>query len=329
MTVTKEFLFADGAFFPSCHASTVLPLKSGIVLAAYFAGSHENADDVGIWLSRREQGAWENPKCVAKVAPVAHWNPVLMPIPGGARLLFKVSKTIDTWKSYTMVTKDAGVTWSIPVPLSAPMDDAGPVRNKPLILSDGSIYAGDSVESDSAWRPRIDVSYDGGATYPDCTWIDLEKDCTGLGAIQPTLWESKEGHLHALLRTTSGYIFRTDSTDYGRTWCKAYNTHFPNNNSGIDIAKADGKLYLVCNPVSGNWAARCPLSVFVSQDNGETFAPFVTLEDDPIDPNPVPAINGSSQRAEYSYPAIVYKDGTLHITYTYHRRQIAYCQIKL
>ena len=55
MKITREFLFEEGAYFPSCHASTVLPLDDGTVLAAYFAGERESADDVGIWLSRRAE----------------------------------------------------------------------------------------------------------------------------------------------------------------------------------------------------------------------------------------------------------------------------------
>ncbi len=39
------------------------------------------------------------------------------------------------------------------------------------------------------------------------------------GVIQPTLWESSPGHIHMLLRSTRGAIFRSDSIDYGATVC--------------------------------------------------------------------------------------------------------------
>lgn len=349
MNITREMLFEDGAFFPSCHASTVLPLKNGIVLAAYFAGEYEKADDVAIWLSRRVDGIWLEPVKVAKVFPdVAHWNPVLMPIPGGARLIFKVGRTIPEWKSWTMTTQDAGATWSDPVPYPAPNDDFGPVRNKPLILADGSMLAPDSVETPEEWRPRIDVSCDYGASFHTSMWIPLNAEAhtgapvpsapvadqpgqpdyiAGKGAIQPTLWTSGHGMIHALLRTTAGYIYRSDSTDFGRTWCTAYNTGLPNNNSGIDIARLDGALYLVMNPVSGDWADRTPLVIMKSTDNGATFKPFLTLEDMEDDPHITENRHNRRHTAEFSYPAIVASPGKLHVTYTYLRRQICYREI--
>ena len=39
----------------------------------------------------------------------------------------------------------------------------------------------------------------------------------GKGAIQPTLWEDQNGLVHMFLRTTSSRIFRSDSSDGGRT----------------------------------------------------------------------------------------------------------------
>ena len=334
MKITREFLFAEGAYFPSCHASTVLPLDDGIVLAAYFAGERESADDVGICLSRRADGVWEAPVRIAKVSDSAHWNPVLMPIPGGVRIIFKVGRRIPQWRSWTSVSMDAGLNWTDPEPCPGFDAASGPVRSKPLYLADGSLLAPNSVETEAAWRPRIDTSFNYGESFPVTSWIPMDKApegasagehvITGKGAIQPTLWESEPGHIHALLRTTQGHIFRSDSADYGRSWCKAYNTGLPNNNSGIDIAQLDGRLYLAMNPVSGNWADRTPLVIMVSGDNGRTFAHFVTLEDIKDDPAVEAPSHNRRCSAEFSYPAIVAKDGRLHVTYTYLRRRICY-----
>jgi predicted neuraminidase len=125
-----------------------------------------------------------------------------------------------------------------------------------------------------------------------------------------------------LLRTTCGFIFRSDSEDYGNTWCEAYNTHLPNNNSGIEIARDGSDLYLVMNPVSGNWASRNPLVIKRSGDNGKTFDHFLTL--DACDVDPLLQID-----AEYSYPSAVVAGRRLHVAYTYNRRQIAWCAIDL
>lgn len=347
MQMTRELLFEDGAFFPSCHASTVLPLDDGTVLVCYFAGSREGADDVGIWLSRRVAGHWEAPRRIAKVKDQAHWNPVLMPITGGVRLIFKVGKSVPVWKSWTMTSSNGGVTWSDPEPLPAPNDAHGPVRSKPLILTDGSMLAPDSRETEQNWIVRVDTSFDLGGSFPASSKIPirtvpkgdpklLEQKANGIlpdaiegkGAIQPTLWTSAPGKIHALMRTTGGYIFRSDSDDYGRSWCTAYNTGLPNNNSGIDIVKAENRLFLAMNPVGRDWGERTPLVIMISSDNGATFRDFVTLEDMRYDPKLSPEPDGSPN-AEFSYPAIVAKAGKLHVTYTVCRRQIAYREIIL
>ncbi len=57
-----EFIFQPGsAPFPSCHASTVVALKNGDLMAAWFGGTAEGAPDVAIWGSRRVDGKWTAP----------------------------------------------------------------------------------------------------------------------------------------------------------------------------------------------------------------------------------------------------------------------------
>ena len=135
--------------------------------------------------------------------------------------------------------------------------------------------------------------------------------------IQPTLWESDAGKIHMFTRTASGLIYRSDSDDYGKTWCKAYPTNLPNNNSGIDAVRIpDGRLFLVSNPVGDNWGERSPLIIQVSDNNGKTFKHYLTLEEEKKD-------------SEFSYPAIAFKNNRLYVAYTWERLNIAYCEIEL
>lgn len=322
--VNLEFLFQEGECFPQCHASSHVVLKNGDILCVYFAGSHEKADDVGIWLSRRKNGQWEKPRVLSKVDEVPHWNPVIFEIPGGVRVCFKAGKEISGWLTWRTESFDGGSVWTEPTPYHAP---CGPVRSKPIVLSNGQLLAPNSVETQTSWRPRADVSLDFGETFEK--WSDIPVNCergeeenfiSGLGAIQPTLWESENGCVHALLRTTCGFIFRADSKDYGKTFSQAVNTKIPNNNSGIDAVKTKRGLFLCMNPVSGNWAARTPLWVMKSTDNGNSFSPFACLADLKWDEK-------GNQNAEFSYPAITADESNLYITFTWMRRQIAYCKI--
>ncbi|MDF2724905.1 MAG: hypothetical protein K0Q59_4580, partial [Paenibacillus sp.] len=74
----KEYLFEEERPFPSCHASTLVVLPDGDILAAYFAGTKEKDSDCAIWSSRRSaKGGWAAPVKLADEEGVAHWNPVL------------------------------------------------------------------------------------------------------------------------------------------------------------------------------------------------------------------------------------------------------------
>ncbi len=326
----RQFAFAEDKYFRNCHASSILPLEDGTVLLVYFAGYAEGHNDVGIWLSRKENGVWQEPFCVAKTCDLPHWNPVLLRMKdGGVRLIYKVGEDVPCWKSWTKVSYDGGRTWSEETPYQAPNDAGGPVRSKPIYLSNGTLLAPNSDETRTDWSPRVDISYDDGASFTELARIPVntkdparENYMAGKGAIQPTLWESEPGHVHMLLRTTSGFIFRSDSYDYGKTWCEAYNTGLPSNNSGIEIEKHGDVLYLVLNPIYGNWASRNPMVVKRSFDNGKTFSHFVTLDITEFDPV-------YKTDAEFSYPSARVLNDTLYVSYTYMRRTMAVCEIPL
>ena len=130
------------------------------------------------------------------------------------------------------------------------------------------------------------------------------------GVIQPTLWESAPGQVHMLLRSTRGRVFRSDSADGGRSWCAAYPTALPNNNSGLDLARLPGgRLVLAFNPVEGNWGRRYPISLAWSDDNGQTWDVLCDLE---------------TEDGEFSYPAVLAAEGELHVTYTWNRTNIVH-----
>ena len=140
-----------------------------------------------------------------------------------------------------------------------------------------------------------------------------ESASSGHGIIQPTLWEDGKG-IHALMRSSEGRIFRSDSRDGGRTWCGVYPTALPNNNSGIDLTRLEnGILVLVHNPVGDNFGPRTPLSVSVSRDDGDTWTHICDLE---------------SEEGEFSYPAIVSRGNRIWLTYTYKRENIAYWEFE-
>ncbi|SDD84125.1 sialidase family protein [Niabella drilacis] len=310
----KGFLFGDDRPFPQCHASTVIALKNGRYLAAWFGGTKEKDDDVGIWITSGAPGRWQPPVEVAKIRQEPHWNPVLFKAPDGTIwLFFKVGKEIPTWQTYVMTSGNEGKTWSAPGEL-VPGDTGGrgPVRNKMIVLSNGDWLAGASNEMGD-WNVFFDRSADKGKTWTATPYIGIDRrQITGKGIIQPTLWESAPGRVHALLRSTAGVICRTDSRDYGKTWSAARKTTLPNPNSGIDVARLPGgTLALAYNPTGENWGSRGALALAVSTDNGQTWSKQLMIEK-------------GAGKDEYSYPAIISTGNRVMVTYTWNRKKIAF-----
>lgn len=318
-----ELIFTPDSCFSQCHASCILPVHESKILCVYFAGKHEKANDTAIWLSEYNGCTWETPRKIAKICEEPHWNPVLFKVKEGIRLVFKVGKEIPHWRSWTMLSQDEGKTWAAAVPY-ANNPAGGPVRSKPIRLSSGELLAPNSDE-DGAWLPRVDISKNEGASFErwaqipiNLVFADQPDHICGRGAIQPALWESAPGSVHALLRTSAGWIFRSDSTDGGLTWTRARPLRLPNNNSGIDVVRSpEGRLFLALNPISGDFVKRTPLCIYESTDNGVSFHHFATA-------NASITNEFTGETAEFSYPSLTLYREELHLSYTYNRKSIAY-----
>lgn len=318
----SEFIYPECSVTPSCHASTVLPLPNGNVVAAWFGGSSEGKNDVKIYVSVNENGKWAEPYAVSvKGKELPHWNPALFLRKDGTVVLyFKYGKPIPKWVTYYAVSKDGGKSFSQPKELVKGDTDGGrgPVKNKPIRLSNGTVLAPASKEHPiNGWKCFVDISEDDGKTFTHSNFVlRPKKHAKKVNMIQPTLWEDEDG-VHMLVRTDKGKIYRSDSKTDGKVWCKAYETDLLNPNSGIDLTKlSDGSLVLISNPIGENWGNRSPLTLMRSFDNGNTFEEFIKLE----------SIEGDY---EFSYPAIVADGMTLYITYTYERRTIKYWKIEI
>jgi predicted neuraminidase len=303
MPVRSEFIFNE-APFPSCHASTIVETRTGTLLAAWFGGSHEGANDCCIYLSRKQTPNWSTPiKIVQGLDPdnasVPCWNPVLFETQTGHLLLFyKAGNHIQTWKGFLIRSQDDGQTWTPPEPL--PKNILGPIKNKPIEL-DGKIIAGSSEEQ-HGWTVHFEWSPDEGKTWDRTPPLNEPNE---IGAIQPCLLPAPNRVIKALGRTNQGKVFYTESQDHGHTWDPLRLLDVPNPNSGIDaVTLKSGEYVLAYNDSE---TKRTPLALATSQD-GITWRRRLTLE---------------SEHGEFSYPATIQtRDGQIHVTYTWNRTHI-------
>ena len=302
------FIF-EKAPFPSCHASTLVEVEAGKFLAAWFGGRAEGAADVQIWSSSFDGKSWSEPQVLGTEPGQPCWNPVFFKTAMGTLYLwYKAGPKPETWTGFVRTSIDNGKTWSKPEMM--PAGFWGPVRAKPIQLANGTILAGTSLESYRNWTPYVDRSTNDGKSWKRSNAFNVP---TKFGQIQPTLFETKDGRIVALMRSQNPrFICRAESKDGGETFTPAEETPLPNPSAGIDVVKAkEGDVFLIYNPTQ---LFRTPISLARSIDDGKTWKKIFDLETEP---------------GEFSYPAMIQSvSGTLEITYTWKRTHIKHFSIE-
>ncbi len=324
--ISSELIYSlDNKPTAQCHASTMVELSDGI-MAAWFGGTHERNADVGIWVSMSKKGVWSHPIQVANgfendSVRYPCWNPVLFKATHGPLMLFyKLGPSPSEWWGMLMTSDDEGRTWSYPKRLGknkAINDLVGPVKNKPIQLTDGTIICPSSTEVEvndkDQWRVHFEVTKDLGKTWEVVGPIN---DGIEFNAIQPSLLTYGNGKMQILCRTQEGTIGQSWSIDNGKSWSKLQATSLPNPNAGTDaVTLKDGRQLLVYNHTQdkGEFPKGRNMLNVASSTDGKNWKTILTLERD---------------KGEYSYPAIIQaKNGLVHITYTYLRKSIRHVVI--
>lgn len=129
---------------------------------------------------------------------------------------------------------------------------------------------------------------------------------------EPYWWVLPDGNLLALFRDNakSGYLFRSFSTDNGRTWSRPVRTDFPDARSKFNgLQLSDGRYILVSNP---NHKKRDPLALSIS-DDGIVFNKMGYL------------IGGR----RVDYPHIIEHKGYLLIAFSGNKQSIEVLKIKI
>jgi predicted neuraminidase len=317
LKISDEFIYKAPPF-AQCHASTIVEVNPNKFLAAAFGGTSEGNKDVCIWLSSKEDGEWGKPVKFADGIMNSNlrfptWNPVLFKAKEGKLFLFyKVGPNPYTWWGMVRTSTNDGETWTSPENL--PEGILGPIKNKPIQLADGTILSPSSSQtilspSSSTIRESLKVHIEK-STDLGKTWQFISVDPkTEFNVIQPSILIHSNNKLQILCRSRNNAIVEAYSEDNGNNWGTITKTDLPNPNSGTDaVTLKNGWHLLVYNPTLRGQGGRAKLSVAVSKD-GIKWIDAVILENE--------------EQGEFSYPAVIQaKDGKVHITYTYNRRNI-------
>ncbi|HYZ33090.1 MAG TPA: exo-alpha-sialidase [Crenalkalicoccus sp.] len=360
------------AFIPTpCvqnHAAFITPLPGGDLGCAWFGGTQEGIPDISVHFSRLAPDAdrWSRPVRLSDDPTRSEQNPLLFPTPDGAALWLlwtaQVGGNQDTALIRRRISRDGGRSWG-------PIEDVIPEKPGYGTFIRSPIVANARGEwllpiwhctrpAAGPWTGDLDtssvlLSADGGGSWEECPVPD------STGCVHMSIVPWKGGSLLAFYRSRwADNVYRSVSTDGGRSWSAPRPIALPNNNSSImALTLASGAVALIYNessaadatgrrlslyddiggeapapaPVTGHRAAfwgapRAPLTIALSEDGGLTWPYRRNLETG----DGYCMTNNSKDRLnrEFSYPSLCQtKDGALHLAYTYWRQAIKYVRI--
>lgn len=219
-------------------------------------------------------------------------------------------------------SSDEGKTWSEPV-LITPEPGYYVMNNARVIqLRSGRIVC-PMAFTDKVWTKNEDFrtvmyfSDDDGRTWRRGKGIVR---CPKRGAMEPGLLELNDGRLLQIIRTQTGWIWHSYSSDGGNTWTEAkpWTVAAPEAPSTIARMPDRGDILLIYNPNVDLQADHCgqrtPLVAAVSSDEGQTWSRPKAIESDP--------------GATYSYVSVTFADDRALLTYYLEREGLLSLKFK-
>ena len=312
------------------HAATITEASDGTLVASWFGGTDENHPDVKIWVSRKgpDDKGWCEPVMAddgvrdvdGNPTEFSCWNPVLFTHPDGTvYLYYKITGSgpqpgYKNWWGAVRTSSDQGLTWSDRIWLPETSTDGdkkvflpydgratGPVKNRPIMMPDGSLLCGSSTESPEGWRVHFEL-------YQPNDWtgqkhgVKVVGPLRGKKGIQPSfLIHSKDFSRLQILTREDG---TASSEDGGRTWTEITDSPIDTSKGLHTVTTKEGWHFLAFNPLG-----RTPLSLARSRDgqNWETVLPELRVDGD----------------LKMDYPTIMQsRDGHLHVIHSYGRDHI-------
>jgi len=233
------------------------------------------------------------------------------------------SGIFDYWRSYYSFSDDSGYTWSpfysVPhVPQKTFVRNAICRRNGELVLP--FQHYPDLPDYDGMWSKKflpqngVLISSDDGKNFEGFGNIRL--GFRSMAEVQVV--ELSDDSLAMLIRAdgwewhgkgAEGILYRSDSSDGGRTWSDPYRTDIPNPASKFNLLKlSDGRIILIHNP---NPSRRHPLSLWISKDDMKTWSYKRDLVTFP-------------GRLQYPDGFVDEEEGYVHFTFDYNRHDVIY-----
>lgn len=322
-----KFVAYETVFPPDgrlCGCADCLPLEDGSLLALWEKERGTSWTIMGA--IRDAKGNWSDPKAVVPADRTLRRYPVLFRGLGGVIVLMCRAGAVSSDNLYTeqYLSYDGGVTFEGPTRVFTDGNKiGGPSRGDIIRLEGGALLCGGMTPGGECGA-YVYRSENGGDDWTRSDVIELPERykvyrSEGFGLWSPSLWSEGGEYVHAMMRSSAGYVFRADSVDGGRTWTEPYPLNVVNSNSPIcALSLPDLRVMLLCNP-SGipegkGRGKRSPLVLYESTTGGSTFHQATVL---------------ATGYGEFTYPAMKYDAGKLYITFTKNKTEIVVAIVEL
>jgi predicted neuraminidase len=316
---------------PYVHCPSIVPRADGGLVCAWYAGTHEMARDVAVWMA-------DAPALAADATRALAWGPPRVVVDRGlatrqlARFIDKVGNAVvfgdDTgrlWMVYVTIaiggwsgstlnacsSIDGGATWTAGrrLPVSPFFNVSELVRAAPVRLETGEI--------------GLPIYHECLGKFPELLWLVPAGDrlrvrktrlAGGRALLQPALVPLDGRRCIAFLRDHSParVLAMQRSDDAGRTWSAPAATPLPNPDASVAAVRlSDGLLLLACNLSRENRATLDLVRVDISTGSWQRIA---TLDAEP--------------GGRFAYPYMAQDGrGTVHLVYAWNMRRIRHVVI--
>ncbi|NQU10474.1 exo-alpha-sialidase [bacterium] len=235
------------------------------------------------------------------------FSPSLLRLRSGALAHFYLrQESANETRQCLRKSSDDGQTWGPEICITPDPVRQFVTNDRALQLRDGRLVLPVSWSPDDShpvFRSLCWYSDDEGVSW---TRGRTELYLPGMGAMEPLLVERQDGSLLMIIRTQLGDQYRAGSFDGGDTFTVPRPMGLIGSDAPANCKRipATGDLLIVWNRIYDPYRmffGRTPLTAAISRDDGETWAGFRTLEDDPA--------------CYFAYPSILFRKQEVLLTY--------------
>lgn len=298
-----SFIAESTTEHPRNSEGDIVVLRDGTLFAAwsqFYGGAEDHAAARIVAVKSTDGGStWSQPVTIQENQGKANVMSVslLRSASGDVLFFYLIKNSLSDLKAYVRRSTDDTQTWSEPV-LITPEPGYHVMNNARIIqLKTGRLLApvstcGTVFGKDDPFRTVVYRSDDDGKTWQrGTTFLTAPKR----GAMEPGLIEMKDGRVMQIIRTQTGYIWNSLSSDGGDTWSEAkqWNIEAPEAPTTITRIPSTGDWLMILNPTvewknpektvlgTNHGGARTPLAAMISHDEGQTWSKPRNIESDP------------------------------------------------